>query len=180
MVIGDYHRHSQVTLGGLCGLFLTALLGYPHSRLCNTVEIDVVLPDELINSRVLTAPVVAPLVPVVTCFFEVGLGEGDRRPEGFRPHPYGELFSAALKVGSRHAPFNVSGETEGHQLLACAEAYAVLCQYAACLLAVGETLKANGEGGLFRLLDIFVSGQGSRQFLVFLLEFPLDVNYRGL
>ena len=176
-MICNNHRHLQFTLRRIRYLFRSLLLCHPHCRLCNAVEIDIILTDELIDCRILRAPVILPFGFVMSLRFEIRLRKGDRRPERFRPDPDSQTL-CAFEHRCRYAPFNIACQAEGYQRFARAVTDAVFCQDAAGFVAVRQLFKFNRKRGLLRLLKIIMCRHliFERQILFF--KFAFDVNDR--
>ncbi len=157
MVICHDNRELELSVGDVSGLGFGSLLSHPHSGLGNAVEVDIILTDELVNGRILAAPVVFPLVTAPALIFEVGLSERDRRPERLRPYPDSQTLNA-VHNRSGNSPLDVSGETEGNESFACSVADTVICEDSAGFVAVGELLELYRERRLFWLFEVFMCG----------------------
>ena len=137
MVICHDNRHLELSLGRVGSLDIALLLSHPHSRLGNSVEVDVILTYELIYSGVLAAPVVLPLVSVMADGLQIGLCERDRSPKGLRPYPDGKTVNA-VHNRRRYTPLDIACKAERNESLSGTVAYAVLGEYAAGFIAVGK------------------------------------------
>ena len=78
----------------------------PHFR--DGVEIDIVLPDKLVDVRVRILPPAGPVPVGAPALLEDGFAEGHRSPERFRPHPEGQAVDPLL-LRYRNPPFHVAG-----------------------------------------------------------------------
>ena len=176
MVVGAENRQLHFALGRVDGVF-AFFKSHEHCHFRNAVEVDVVGADELINGRVLAAPEILPLVGVPALLFESGLGEGYRRPEGFRPYPDGERIFA-LKHRCGNSPLNVAGEPERNQRLARAVANTVRGKYLGSLVHLVEFIELDGEAGLLLFFDEFMLRQLVPDLVVAVDELVLDVYHR--
>ena len=155
MVISHDNGHLKLAVRYIGGLLLCLLLSHPHCRLGDTVKVDIVLTYELVNGRILAAPVILPLFAAPADAFEIGLCEGDRCPERLRPYPYRQPLNT-VHNRRRYAPFDIAGETERNEGLACSVADTVLGEDAARLVTIRELCKLYRERWLLGLLEVFM------------------------
>ena len=158
------------------GLGVCAVDASPQSRLGNTVEVDVVLADELEDLAVIRTPELLPLLFGAALGDEGGAGEADGRPEALRPHPGGQALNV-FHVRGLDSPVDVAGEAEGHQRLAAAIADASSREHGQRLLAQAEVRKLQAKG----LLALFCSKEAvlgqlvcDGPVVVFQLVFDVD------
>ena len=134
MVVGDERRLAQAVVV-LAVEHRARAQRFEERRLRHTVEVQVVLPDELKHARVVGAPEVAPAAARQTALVVHRNRERDRRPERFGPAPHGEPLHI-LDDGSLHAPLDVARDAERHERLRRAEADARTREHAARQVAV--------------------------------------------
>ena len=108
------------------------------------IEIDIVLTDELINYRVVIAPVVFPFVAAVSYALEICLRKRDRCPERLGPYPEGESLYAVL-FGNGNTPVDVASQAERHEGFSCTEAYLRLRDSLASRFPVCELVEDYAE-----------------------------------
>ena len=155
--------------------------GFPEGRLGHAVEVDVVLPDELVDGRVVRAPPVAPVRARIAAFFrdrQSGLRERDRRPEALGPAPDREAFFA-VDNGGRDSPIDVARDAEGHKRLARAEAHVRALEDGTGGVAVFPVFENDREGLLVSLgLDERMGGKLALDFVEGLAKGHLHVDSR--
>ena len=175
-MVRDERGLLELTRRRLRARLMALLRRRPHRGLGHAVEVDVVLPDELVDPRLGIAPPPPPLIALMTAVHEAGRGERDRRPEGFGPAPDGEPV-LILELRGGNAPLDVAGQTERHERLARAEPQPVCGQHIAGLVTDLDILELESEGLLALLgrqedMGRKFLGQGT----VFLLQVVLDVD----
>ena len=102
MLVCDYSRHFEFLI--IAARFVYRL---KHSHLGKVIEIDIVLTNELINYRVVIAPVVFPFVAAVSYALKICLRKRDRCPERLGPYPEGESLYAVL-FGNGNTPVDIA------------------------------------------------------------------------
>ena len=143
------HKENVVVSNGSIG-DKTPIKCIPQRVLDNAVEEDVVLTNELVDSSIVTAPPIAPLVrrvaatAIVGVFRKSSTREGDRSPKGLSPNPDGKVFEI-FNVWRLKAPRNVARHTVRQERLACSKANSCLFEFLAGFISVLPVLKDNRE-----------------------------------
>ena len=122
----------------------------PQWVLDNAVEEDVVLTNELVDSSIVTAPPIAPLVrrvartTVASVFRKSSAGEGDRSPKGLSPDPDGKVFEI-FNVWRLKAPRNIARHAVRQKRLACSKTNSSLFEFLASFISILPVFKNNRE-----------------------------------
>ena len=111
-----------------------------NTHLCDGIEINVILADELINHGILVVPPFLPLILIGSLRSKISLRKGNGCPKGLRPYPEGQvLFALDLRNGN--APFDIAGKAERHQGLSRRIMYACFLQHLPCKVSVIQGLE---------------------------------------
>ena len=123
----------------------------PQWVLDNAVEENVVLTNELVDSSIVTAPPIAPLVrrvartTVASVFRKSSTCEGDRSPKGLSPNPDGKVFEI-FNVWRLKAPRNIARHAVRQERLACSKTNSSLFEFLASFISILPVFKNNREG----------------------------------
>ena len=143
------HKENVVVSNGSIG-DKTPIKCIPQRVLDNAVEEDVVLTNELVDSSIVTAPPIAPLVrrvartTVASVFRKSSTCESDRSPKGLSPNPDGKVFEV-FNVWRLKTPRNIARHAVRQKRLACSKTNFSLFEFLASFISVLPVLKDNGE-----------------------------------
>ena len=149
-----------MVVGNRCVLEQIPVKCFPHSRLSNAVEVNIVLSNKLIYRSVVSAPPVMPVTRGVTSlwrFCEDCLNKWDWCPKALWPAPNRKIWKA-FKFGSGNTPINIACNTERKQGFTRAEPHVMSFQDSTSLVSLAPVVKFNWEGLLIScwlLYDMF-------------------------
>ena len=109
---------------------------------------------------------------------EHGAGVADGRPQALGPAPAGDVVHA-VDLGYRNAPVDVTGDAEGHERLAAAEAHSAVGEHRMGVVALLPAGEGDGKAALVALgLQHGVLGELVLDGVEGLAELVLDVELR--
>ena len=141
------HKENVVVSNGSIGN-KTPIKCIPQWVLDNAVEEDVVLTNELVDSSIVTAPPIAPLVrrvartTIASVFRKGSTCEGNWSPEGFSPNPNGKVFEI-FNVWRLKTPRNIARHAVRQKRLACSKTNSSLFEFLASFISILPVFKDN-------------------------------------
>ena len=144
------HKENVVVSNGSIG-DKTPIKCIPQRVLDNAVEEDVVLANKLVDSGIIAAPPIAPLVrrvaatAIIGVFRKSSTGEGNRSPERLSPDPDGQVFEI-FNVWRLKAPRNIACHAVRQERLACSKTNSSLFEFLASFISILPVFKNNREG----------------------------------